>query len=49
MLLVILLAAIVAIVAAFIVGWTHTEIEMHKELEEAAWNREMCNFYREED
>ena len=46
MLLVILLAAIVA---AFIVGWTHTEIEMHKELEEAAWNREMCNYYREED
>ena len=46
MLLVILLSAIVA---AFIVGWMHTEIEMHKELEEAAWNREMCNFYREED
>ena len=46
MLLVILLSAIVA---AFIVGWIHTEIEMRKELEEAAWDREMRNYYREED
>ena len=46
MLLVILLTAIVA---AFIVGWMHTEIETRKQREEAAWDREMRNYYREED
>lgn len=46
MLLVILLAAIVA---GFIVGLMHTEIETRKQREEAAWNREMSNYYREDD
>ena len=46
MLLVIILAAIVAL---FIAGWINEEIETRKEIEEADWNREMCNYYREED
>ena len=44
-----LVICLAAVIAGFIVGLMHTEIETRKQREEAAWNREMCNFYREED
>lgn len=44
-----LVMCLAAVVAGFIVGLMHTEIETRKQREEAAWNREMCNYYREED
>lgn len=44
-----LVICLAAVIAGFIVGLMHTEIETRKQREEAAWDREMRNYYREDD